>query len=78
MLRTYDLFEVMPDGDLIWRAKIDGDESAVYELLQAAKRSRNEFRLMHIPSMAVIATMNAKVDSALGNKYPLTEKRLPC
>jgi hypothetical protein len=62
MLRTYDLFEVMPDGDLIWRAKIDGHESAVYQLQQAAKGSANEFRLMHIPSMTVIATINAKAD----------------
>src|SRR6202161_366448 len=60
MSRTYDLFEVMPDGDLIWRAKIEGHESAVHELQQAAKRSANEFRLMHLPSMTVIAVTNAK------------------
>ncbi len=62
MLRTYDLFEVIPDGDLIWRAKIDGHESAIYQLQQAAKGSANEFRLMHIPSMTVIATINAQAD----------------
>ncbi len=60
MLRTYDLFEVMPDGDLIWRAKIEGHESAVHELQQAARRSANEFRLMHIPSMTLIATINTQ------------------
>jgi hypothetical protein len=37
MLRTYDLFEVMPAGDLIWRAKIEGHESAIDHLQQAAK-----------------------------------------
>jgi hypothetical protein len=62
MQRTYDLFEVLPDGDLIWRAKIEGHESAIHELQKASKRSANEFRLMHIPTKAVIATINAKAD----------------
>jgi hypothetical protein len=60
MLRTYDLFEVMPDGDLIWRAKIEGHETAIHHLQQAAKRSTNEFRLLHIPSMTIVATINVK------------------
>jgi hypothetical protein len=50
----------MPDGDLIWRAKIEGHESAIHQLQQAAKRSANEFRLMHIPSMTLIATINTQ------------------
>jgi hypothetical protein len=62
MSRTYDLFEVMPDGDLIWKATVDGHENAVHHLQQAAKRSQNEFRLMHLPSMTVIATINTKAD----------------
>jgi hypothetical protein len=62
MLRTYDLFEVLPDGDLIWRTRIDGHESAIHQLQQAAKESANEFRLMHIPSMTLIATINAKTE----------------
>jgi hypothetical protein len=62
MLRIYDLFEVMPDGDLIWRAKIEGHESAIFQLQQAAKGSAIEFRLMHLPSMTVIAAINAKAD----------------
>jgi hypothetical protein len=52
----------MPDGDLIWRAKVEGHESAIHELQQVARRSKNEFRLMHIPSMTIIATINAKAD----------------
>jgi hypothetical protein len=60
MLRTYDLFEVLPDGDLIWRATVEGHESAIEKLRQAAKGSGNEFRLMHLPTKSVIATINVK------------------
>ncbi len=62
VLRTYDLFEVMPGGDLMWRAKIEGHEAAIHHLQQAARRNANEFRLMHIPTKTVIATINVKAD----------------
>jgi hypothetical protein len=60
VLRTYDLFEVLPDGDLIWKAKIDGHEDAIVTLQEHAKHRVNEFRLMHLPTKTVIATINAK------------------
>jgi hypothetical protein len=59
MNRVYDTFEVLPDGTLIWRATVTGCEDAVNKLEQLAKVSRNEFRLIHIPSQTVIATMTA-------------------
>jgi len=62
MNRVYDAFEVLPDGTLIWKATIEGREDAVKKLKQVAKDSPNEFRLMHIPSNTVIATINAKAD----------------
>jgi hypothetical protein len=61
MFRTYDLFEVMPKGELIWRTKVEGHEAAIAKLEESAKKSRNEFRLMHLPTNAVIATINAKL-----------------
>jgi hypothetical protein len=60
MLRTYDLFEILPDGDLIWRATVEGHEKAIDQLQRVAKGKANEFRLLHLPTKTVIATINAK------------------
>ena len=60
MNRVYDAFEVLPNGTLIWRATVTGHEDAVKKLEQLAKDSPNEFRLMHIPSKTLIATINCK------------------
>jgi hypothetical protein len=60
MNRVYDAFEVLPDGSLIWKATIEGREDVVKQLKQVAKDSPNEFRLMHIPTKTVIATINCK------------------
>jgi hypothetical protein len=64
MNRVYDAFEVLPDGTLIWKATVEGREDAVEKLKQVAKDSPNEFRLMHIPSKTVIATINCKLASS--------------
>ena len=61
MSRTYDLFEVMPDGDLIWRTTITGYEDAIDKLQQVADGSANEFRLMHLPTKTLIATINGQI-----------------
>lgn len=58
----YDAFEVLPDGTLIWKATVVGHEDAIKKLQQLAKHNRNEFRLMHVPSKTVIATINAKAE----------------
>ena len=33
MERDYDLFEVLPDGALIWREMVHGHEAAIQKLL---------------------------------------------
>jgi hypothetical protein len=60
MNRVYDAFEVLPDGTLIWRATVEGHQRAIDELWKVAKSSENEFRLMHLPTKTVIATINNK------------------
>ena len=60
MLRTYDLFELLPKGVLIWRAKFEGQEEAISQLQELAKQSANELRLIHIPTKTTVATANAK------------------
>jgi hypothetical protein len=62
MLRTYDLFEILPDNDVLWKATITGHEAAIQRLQQLASASANEFRLVHLPTKTVIATINAKAD----------------
>jgi hypothetical protein len=60
MNHEYDAFEVLPDGTLMWRGTVVGHEDAVEKLKRVAKNSPNEFRLMHIPTQTVIATINSK------------------
>jgi len=58
MERVYDIFENMPDGSLLWRVAIPGHAAAIQKLQELATESRNEFRLMHIATNTVIATIN--------------------
>jgi len=58
MERSYDIFEVMPDGSKIWRAAAVGHENAIIELKKLATRTKNEVLLMHLETKAVIAIMN--------------------
>jgi|HubBroStandDraft_6_1064221.scaffolds.fasta_scaffold1145072_1 hypothetical protein len=59
MERDYDIFEVLPDGQPIWRAAVAGHENALRVLKQLAAKTTNEVRMMHLPTKAVIAMMNA-------------------
>jgi hypothetical protein len=60
MNREYDAFEVLPDGTLMWKATVVGHEDVVEKLKEVAKDSPNEFRLMHVQTKTVIATINSK------------------
>jgi hypothetical protein len=60
MNREYDAFEVLPDGTLVWKATVVGHEDAIKKLKEIAKGNTNEFRLMHLRSKTVVATINAK------------------
>ena len=59
MERTYDIFERLPDDSMRWRASVVGHEPAIAKLKELAAKSGNEFRVMHLPTQAVIATINA-------------------
>ena len=59
MERDYDIFEVLPDGQPIWRAAVAGHENALRVLKQLAAETTNEVRMMHLPTKALIAMMNA-------------------
>ena len=59
MDRSYDLFEIFPDGSAIWKGAVVGHEDAIRKLQELAARTTNEMRLMHVSTKTVIAAMNA-------------------
>jgi hypothetical protein len=60
--REYDLFETV-NGEPIWRCSVIGLEPATAKLKELAAVTRNELRLMHLPSNSLIAQANSKADS---------------
>jgi hypothetical protein len=60
MERRYDLFQVLPDGTLVWRETLAGHAAAVARLQRVAVLESCEFRLLYLPDKTVIATMNTQ------------------
>jgi hypothetical protein len=60
MERTYDIFEKMPDGTILWRDSVQGHEKAVSKLKEVAAGSLHEFQLLHLPTQSLVATVNTK------------------
>jgi hypothetical protein len=60
MDRDYDLFEVFPDGTLIWRDSVTGHENAIRRLKELAELTPNELRVMHILTNSLIASLNKR------------------
>jgi hypothetical protein len=58
--RTYDIFEKLNDGSLMWRAVIPGYEAAMRKRQEMAAKSANEFQVKHLASDTLIATINPK------------------
>jgi hypothetical protein len=58
MERDYDLFEVLPDGGVIWRETVSGHENAIRRLKELSQETSNEVRVMHVLSNTLIASMN--------------------
>ncbi|HEY6903613.1 MAG TPA: hypothetical protein VI216_04855 [Candidatus Acidoferrales bacterium] len=60
MDRQYDLFQVLPDGTLLWREAIVGHMAAIEKLERLALLESCEFRLLYLPDKTVIATINTR------------------
>jgi hypothetical protein len=56
--RTYDIFERLPDGTMLWVAAVQGHEEAIPKLKLYGEKRSNEFRLMHLPSDSLVAAVN--------------------
>ena len=59
MERSYDIFERMPDGTLLWVTAVQGHEEAILRLKWWGEKRSNELRLMNLSTSAVIAVVNA-------------------
>jgi hypothetical protein len=57
--RSYDLFEILPDGSPLWKCAVAGHENAVQQLRELAKHTDNEVRIMHLATNTLIAVLNA-------------------
>ena len=58
--RAYEIFEVLQNGKLIRNAAIGGQEDPLRTLCEVAKTSSNEFRLIHLPTKAIIAAVDVR------------------
>jgi len=62
MDREYDIFEQLPDGAVLWRGLVHGQESARARLDELASRSKNEFFAIHTPTKDIVARVNTSTD----------------
>lgn len=58
----YDIFEKLPNGDVVWRGSVKGRDKGIQRLGELAKRSPNEHFAMHTPTKEIIARMNVPLD----------------
>ena len=71
MEREYDLFEHLPNGDLLWRMRVSGHENAIQQLRELAVTTSHEVRIIHWPTLAVIAVMNRKAEESPSTSRPI-------
>lgn len=57
-MTEYDIFEVLPDRNVIWRACTRSLEDANIMLVNLSKQSTNEFFAIHLHTNEIVARMN--------------------
>lgn len=62
MERSYDIFE-MVKNEAIWRQAVTGHEAAIQALKELATKTKNELRVLHLPTKSIVATLNCPLDS---------------
>jgi hypothetical protein len=58
MERAYDLFEMIPDGGVIWRGHAQGLQNTRRKLEDLAKQTANEIIAVHLPDNITVARVN--------------------
>ena len=71
MEREYDLFEHLPNGDLLWRMTVNGHENAIQQLKKLAATTSNEVRVVHLPTQSVVAVMNRATEESPSTSRPI-------
>jgi hypothetical protein len=56
--RSYDIFEKLEDGALIWHCAVSGLDPAIVELKKLASQTPNEVHIRFLATQSVVATMN--------------------
>jgi hypothetical protein len=62
MERSYDIFEIIK-GEAIWRKAVTGHLAAILALQKLAQETKNELRVLHLPTNSLVATLNCPLDS---------------
>lgn len=60
MERTYDIFEVFPDGTVEWLESVSGHDAALARARDLAAKSTNELRVMHLPTNSIVAVLSRR------------------
>ena len=58
MDREYDIFEIYPNGDMIWRECVAGLANARERLAELGRLSSNQFFATHTPTKEIVAQVN--------------------
>ena len=58
MDREYDIFEVHPNGDILWKTCVAGLENARVKLAELGRQSANPFFAAHTPTREIVAQVN--------------------
>jgi hypothetical protein len=61
----YDIYEVLPDGQLVWRVGINDKEEALRKIIQMAIWESRELRLIYFPTKAVVASVVQRKQTAV-------------
>jgi hypothetical protein len=54
----YDIFEVRPNGDILWRECVAGLENAREKVAELGSHSANPFFATHTPTKQIVAQVN--------------------
>jgi hypothetical protein len=58
MDRQYDIFEVYPNGEMLWHCCVTGVENARLKVAEFGEQSSNQFFATHTPTKEIVALVN--------------------
>lgn len=70
--RSFDIFEGLPGGGVLWRGLVSGEDNATAKLTELAKSTSNELFACHIRSKAIIGRANSPAREQTDDPSPLS------